>query len=769
MTPRQDAEMTEGTGEAEEEADEEVGEKTEEPPKTGEDASQSQAAVAQDDESDEESESVVEKSSSEDQWSEKADAMSENSDSDDDSVRRRRKKKIKRRKLEEEERKRIQAEEAAERERKAREEEEEEERKRAEEALVVSRTAELAGMRASINNRRSMRSSTRGSVRMSVGSAGLDMSELGGGMSLESARKALAAKAPPGEEPDEWDVEDVIADVEEEKEDHQEVDADDEAWKDEAEHARMGRVRRVFFQCCRVKSRMRRYHRVRNRFRKRYHRCCRPFSRVLKFFDHHWIRFEDANRVSAWFTKCFLCPLFMVLRCSLYCLGCPRHDKPKEDDSRLSIARRSRLSISSALPDNGEAEETDSARRRRKEAERQAKLPPRSHLKRPRPRAQKDQVMKRQGQSDTRTPREKFRHMTGRGKVIEDHSAQMEFGTDAALPVDDEQPKFSIRDLRWAAFFPWNWHDTYELWKYSRKGFWEKLEHMLSQLEEEEEWDFDNLNENGMPTQRVHTRPKWVRRNTRIFLFAYWDPFVDGLPSLKSVLMAMRWLVLILPISIFAVFASWLMRSMQTNMEYVEGDCEIESLPMVFKTKKGIRTTVSGTYTIRRFYEPSPLKPEGSVVQACNVTVPCHQEDLGRGDTDEDDKCDGFEMWARNDEILCYYNEADFYGDKNTQVFCLGRPSDLKQESFGVALAGLALGFSFLVALGILYRRWLNKRSALRDMHDREEKEAQEAKSLEARVQQEAKEAEEQAAKAMVEMENWENEMADDEDSEESA
>jgi len=358
--------------------------------------------------------------------------------------------------------------------------------------------------------------------------------------------------------------------------------------------------------------------------------------------------------------------------------------------------------------------------------------------------------------------------MTGRGDGLEDYSAQAEYGNESVIG-EEEGPKFSFRDLHWSAYLPWNWYDIYELWKDSRKVLWAKLDQLLSTLEEEDGWDFDNLDQNGMPTRRVRARPKWVRRNMRIFMFAYWDPLLDNLPTLNTVLLAMRWLVLIIPISVLGVFVSWLLTSMQRNAEYVEGDCQIESLPAAFKTEKGIETTVTGIYSIRRFYKASPEKTEGSVVQECSVTVPCRKEDLGRGDTDKDDKCDSFKMWARSQEILCYYKEEDYYGDKNTQVFCLGLPSDLKQESFGVIVAGLAVFFSLLISFGIVYRRMHQRRAAVREKEERERKEAEERQALQARVEQEALEAQQQAAKAKNDMEDWEGNVHDDEDSGEHA
>jgi len=420
-------------------------------------------------------------------------------------------------------------------------------------------------------------------------------------------------------------------------------------------------------------------------------------------------------------------------------------------------------------------DETASDASRRQAEERRSTLPERSRLKRPRPRAQKDQVVQHQGHSHTTNARQKFRQMTGRGDGLEDFSAQAEYGKEGIIG-EDEEPKFSFGDLHWSAYLPWNWYDIYELWKASRKGIWEKLDQLLSTLEEEDEWDFDNLDQNGMPTHRVPTRPKWVRRNTRIFIFAYWDPLLDNLPTLTSVLLAMRWLVLIVPISVLGVFVFWLLASMQRNAEYVEGDCQIESLPIAFKTEKGIETTVIGIYSIRRFYKASSQKTEGSVVQECSVTVPCWTEDLGRGDNDKDDTCDSFEMWARNQEVLCYYKEEDYYGDKNTQVFCLGLPSDLKQESFGVIVSGLALCFSIFMSFAIVYRRILQRRAAMREKKEIEQKEAEEKAVLQARVDAEALEAEKQAAKAKTDMEtdgknedvDWDN-IQDDEDSGEHA
>lgn len=319
---------------------------------------------------------------------------------------------------------------------------------------------------------------------------------------------------------------------------------------------------------------------------------------------------------------------------------------------------------------------------------------------------------------------------------------------------DDEEVEgnhvLSVFELGWRVWLPWNLHATYELWKKSRVPLWEKLEKVLDLLQEEEEFDFENIDANGIPARRFHSSPAWVRRSVRIFLFAYWDPLLDFLPSAKSVLLAFRWLIVLVPIALFVAASMWLTTSLLQNLEYLPGDCFIETLPKKFEIKSGITRMVTGRYTIRRLYEPSSERAGGMVIQECSVAVECKNVNSGRGDTDGDDTCESFKMWAWKDPIECFYHQDDYFGDQKRELYCLGRPSNLQQELFGTGVSAVGVMITGLLVVIVLWRKREHRRYLLElELQANREKE-QSAQVLLDRVKREEEDANRQAEKNRV-------------------
>eukprot|EP00913_Durusdinium_trenchii_P024939 g23407.t1 len=277
--------------------------------------------------------------------------------------------------------------------------------------------------------------------------------------------------------------------------------------------------------------------------------------------------------------------------------------------------------------------------------------------------------------------------------------------------------------LIWTDFLPWNWSQTYQVWKESRVEMWQHLGPVLVKMEEGD--DPDGL------------CPTWVMRKWRIFVLAYWDPFLDHLPGPGRVLTWLLWSSLIVPVVLFGVSSVLLTVSVLRNLEYVEGRCQIEQLPESFETQRGAVTQVRGTYLIRRFYRASPERLAGHVVQSCQIQVPCDHVDLSRTGRMEDDawedRCDSFKIWAWKDPITCFYHQSDEYGTLQRELLCLARPSDLQEEVFGVILSAGAVLMSLLIVALVKLRRRLERREAqkhLQEFAEQEEKERQEADAI---------------------------------------
>jgi len=285
--------------------------------------------------------------------------------------------------------------------------------------------------------------------------------------------------------------------------------------------------------------------------------------------------------------------------------------------------------------------------------------------------------------------------------------------------------------LDWTAWLPWNWGSTYEVWKESRIEMWSNLEKVLDEMDKEDQNKADAIRS---PLQRKYVRA-W-----RVFIFAYWDPFLDLLPTWKTALAILMSSLMIIPISGFVVASVLLVSSLLRNMEYVEGDCQIEALPDAFVTKKGVVTEVIGTYLIRRFYDASAERTEGFVLQPCQISVPCEHEDIARTGFLEREKCDQFRIWAWRDPVTCYYHQDDEYGSAARDILCLSRPSDLQEEIFGVVIAGAAVLVAILIVIVVLIRRALDKREAQRFQEEWErELEKQRAEAEEREKEEEAR------------------------------
>ncbi|CAJ1396003.1 unnamed protein product [Effrenium voratum] len=432
------------------------------------------------------------------------------------------------------------------------------------------------------------------------------------------------------------------------------------------------------------------------RARVRCFRCCRceRGSELLLRSADAWSRFQWRCKALAWFLRCLCCPLLFLL---WPCCRCPK--RPKQAPApRLSTRARSSVGFGAGRSSSrlGGALGRSSSRlggplgrsssrlarggsaalgRSRSARFEEPKIQTRSRMKEVKPRAEAQlagPVVEKKS-----TAREQFRDQLRKQKTEALDAEELE-GWEA---------------LTWRDFLPWNWEDTFEVWKESRVKMWQELEVCLSKMEMADE-DEDRLS-------------RWARRRWRVFLFAYWDPFVDAFPSFDRIFRAFLWSLLLVPISMFAASSTFLASSLLRNMDYVEGRCQIESLPSSFVTERGVESQVLGTYLIRRFFGGSADRLEGYVLQPCEIKVLCDQDLQG-----PNDRCESFKMWAWRDPITCFYHQEDEYGLQNRTLLCLARPSGLQEEIFGVIISGCALMVAALVVVFVFLRRAYDRRNA---------------------------------------------------------
>ncbi|CAE7696353.1 unnamed protein product [Symbiodinium sp. CCMP2456] len=501
-------------------------------------------------------------------------------------------------------------------------------------------------------------------------------------------------------------------------------------------------------------------------------RCCRPCVRFLRLLSWLWAGFESRCKHVAFAIRCLCCPLVLLLAISRCCCGSSDSDEPTSTSRSKPVRKKSARSMSRGFSRSGSMAAGRSSMSRSGTSIRFSQGPshqPKSTIKVAHPRLpQAEQEQKKA------SARERFREL------------RREMTSDAAEPAELEQPRhgtlqrgqsglrasksfmakalargdssFSeapeptgLAALDWTAWLPWNWGSTYEVWKESRVEMWANLDKILDEMDKE-----DQSKVTGdvirSPLQRKYVRA-W-----RIFIFAYWDPFLDLLPTWKTAVAILISSLMIIPISGFVVASVLLVSSLLRNMEYVEGDCQIEALPDAFETKKGVVTEVTGTYLIRRFYDASAERTEGFVLQPCHISVPCEHEDIALTGFLEREKCDKFRIWAWRDPVTCYYHQDDEYGSARRDLLCLSRPSDLQEEIFGVVIAGAAVLVAILIVIVVLIRRALDRREAQRFQEEWERQlEKQRAEAEEREKEEEArrqKEEHQRRADAHEEMED---------------
>jgi len=310
-------------------------------------------------------------------------------------------------------------------------------------------------------------------------------------------------------------------------------------------------------------------------------------------------------------------------------------------------------------------------------------------------------------------------HTTKRGKAGEEV---------IEVVMDEEKTPLSqlLNPLRWPGYF--------RDWKEDRKIFLKKVSALLDTIAEEEEFDWDNVDEMGNPAKVNFLVPKNIRRGYRFFMLVYWDPIRDLLDQWPLALKCIRMFIRLLPCFAFCGACVWFGLSFLKNIQYVEGNCIVHRLPDGFATEGLIDEEVHSTYLVKRYYLETPERPAGVIMQECRAVVPCAKMDYGATGGYDDDRCVTFQQWKLGDQIPCYYDQDDFWGEKGTELSCLNLPSKMERETFTVAIAGM-LNILICVIIGVY--RWHN-----RDLHKQADLAA---------AEQAAAEAEEAAAKKAIE------------------
>jgi len=296
------------------------------------------------------------------------------------------------------------------------------------------------------------------------------------------------------------------------------------------------------------------------------------------------------------------------------------------------------------------------------------------------------------------------------------------------------------KDPLWRRSLPTRWPRYFRDWWRTRNAYFKRVCAVIDTIEEEEEFDWDNLDENGSPAQNKFFFPKILRRKGRFFILVYLNPLIELLDNWPLFVKGIRWLIRLMPLfAMFGAFA-WFGYMLYRNLQFVPGECIVTRLPLMFETTGKIDEMVTAAYIVRRMYVASPTRPRGSIIQDCLAIVPCSKMDYGATNAYNDDRCVVFQAWKLGDKIPCYYEQDDFWGDKGTELSCLSLPSKMERESFTVAIA-ITINMLICVILGIYkwHKSDLNKQS---DLATQEQAKA-EAEEAEAKKKIEEKEAEE--------------------------
>ncbi|CAE8724199.1 unnamed protein product, partial [Polarella glacialis] len=412
-------------------------------------------------------------------------------------------------------------------------------------------------------------------------------------------------------------------------------------------------------------------------------RLCNPFSRCADCIEGLWASFERRCRIFGCLIRCLFCPFFLILRClcCCFCCRCKSHDQDHHHDQSGGSPRSHRSgSHLGTLPRAGS---TGSALGSSASPRAKAKTkgfrqswsfssshssddeenyvlrsagPTRSSLKRAKrtlhhhhhPQEIRGRQPRGGGAAASQGPvtvkptsarsgREgralrRGASMSAGAEGMKRSGTSTSITTGSSGLTVSETSSMQAEPIHWEKLLPSSWPPMYDRFVARRQVLWDGLETELEIMDKEYEYDFSKTDAAGMPVRRVATQPKWVLHAWWTFLYFYWDPLLDVLPAISTVLAYLKWSLAIFPFLLFLGSVGWLLLSLFKNLEYDPGDCQIEKLPDNYKLVDGLNAEVSGAYKIRRTVEPTPQRVGGVVIQQCDVVVKCEKLFLGRGE-----------------------------------------------------------------------------------------------------------------------------------------
>lgn len=273
---------------------------------------------------------------------------------------------------------------------------------------------------------------------------------------------------------------------------------------------------------------------------------------------------------------------------------------------------------------------------------------------------------------------------------------------------------------------------TWKEWFEEKKAEWgerkDEIHEILDSIEEEEEFDWANLDEYGNPKRRTFLCPTQARRQFRYVLLMYWDPLLDLVEYVPAMVKYFCRIFLLTPFFVWVGAVVWLGYSLYLNSVHVESTCEIKEMPDSFETQGRVKIEVVGTYKVLRRYPPTNDRSmlAGIAEHSCEVRVPCDSMSWGDSAAYTDDDCAEFDAFNWGDQITCYFHQDDPAGWSDRRLYCLNPPSSLEQEFFAfisttIVLAGTATCFTY-----VKYKRAQQRREDADFVHAQQQKEEEE-------------------------------------------
>jgi len=265
-------------------------------------------------------------------------------------------------------------------------------------------------------------------------------------------------------------------------------------------------------------------------------------------------------------------------------------------------------------------------------------------------------------------------------------------------------------------------------WHERREDFIEEQKEFVEAMMDDEAWDWEKLDDYGNPARKSFLVPAVVRWYFKFCICVYFDPFLDQLENLPSILTVISVVIRWIPMGGWLASLGWFSYSSWINMQYNAGNCRVSEMPhgIGFQTVGRTTPEVLGIYTVDRKYEPSGESVDGVVRQNCTVQVLCDVMSWGTTDSYDDDRCVEFQTWGWGDKLSCYYHQDDPQGWLSMELYCMNLPSTLEKEKFALIVTSVVLVLALSVTTLVFFRR----RDMSRQMKLEQQEAAHEAEEL---------------------------------------